>query len=130
VISGDGKGVPMRKPSTRARIVTHDSKRGPKPDRKKMAIVGSAYDAQTYKRSVYQVWQALFDEIPAAANDEDFQPRPKPIAKVVRAALSEIDEHGKSINPRETIFHWFGEQVRQRDPLEQKKVIVLMDGQP
>jgi hypothetical protein len=129
VISGDGKGVPMRKAPGSARILTHDTKRGPKPDRKKMAIVGAVYDAQCYQRSAYQVWQALFDETPAAANEEDFQPRPKPIAKVVRAALTEVDDHGDEINARETIFHWLGEQVQQRDPLEHKEVVVLMDGQ-
>jgi hypothetical protein len=94
-----------------------------------MAIVGAVYDAQCYERSAYQVWQALFDETPVAANEEDFQPRPKPIAKVVRAALTEVDEHGGEINARATIFHWLGEQVRQRDPLERKAVVVLMDGQ-
>lgn len=129
VISGDGKGVPIRKPPSSARILTHDNKRGPKPDRKKMAIVGAVYDAQTYERSAFQIWQALFDETTVAANEDDCQPRPKPIAKAVRAALTEVDEHGELINARETIFHWLGEQVHQRDPLGQKKVAVLMDGQ-
>ena len=43
VLSGDGKGVPLRKPATAPPIQAHDHQRGPKPDRKKMALVGAVY---------------------------------------------------------------------------------------
>lgn len=130
VISGDGKGVPMRKPAHSAAIESHAHKSGPKPDRKKMAIVGAAYDGQAYPRSAEQVCQALFrrpDE-PQAANDEAYTPRPTPINKVVRASLTTVDQ-GETILARETVFTWLGEQVQQRDPNQTKPVVVVMDGQ-
>ena len=43
VLSADGKGVPVRKPANAPAIAAHDHSRGPKPDRKKMAVLGAAY---------------------------------------------------------------------------------------
>src|SRR5262249_8210174 len=40
---GDGKGPPTRRPADAPPISDHDHKRGPKPDRKKKAIVGTVY---------------------------------------------------------------------------------------
>ena len=42
VLSADGKGVPLRKPADAPAIAAHDHARGPKPDRKKMAVLGTA----------------------------------------------------------------------------------------
>ena len=127
VVSADGKGVPMRKPSEQPPIRAHDGHRGPPVDRKKMAVLGAVYDGQAYVRTPEQVRDALFGE--PAANDEARAPRPKPMTKIVRASLSHTDPDGAAINAREVIFPWLGEQVRQRDPAWQKPVVVLMDGQ-
>jgi hypothetical protein len=43
VLSGDGKGVPLRKPAAAPAISAHDHQRGPKPARKNMAWVGAVY---------------------------------------------------------------------------------------
>jgi hypothetical protein len=133
VVSADGKGVPIRKPATVAPIHTHDTTRGPKPERKKMAILGAIYDGIAYERTPEQVWQALFVEpVPlagAAANEAEFTPRPRPIAKAVRASLTVPAADGGELPARQTIFTWLGEQVQHRDPTQQKPVVVLMDGQ-
>lgn len=131
VATADGKGVPMRKPAEAAPIRAHDSQRGPKPDRKKMAVVGAVYASDAYPRTPEQVWRGLFG-LPAgsAANDDD-EPvaRPRPVAKVVRAALTHDDTDGHEINAREEIFDWLGVQIRQRDPDADKPLVVIMDGQ-
>ena len=41
VASADGKGVPMRRDADQPSILEHRQKKGPKPNRKKMAIVGT-----------------------------------------------------------------------------------------
>ena len=128
VISADGKGVPIRNPDRSRLIEAHAHKRGPKPDRKRMAIVGAAYDMHPYCRTPRQVCEALFrrrDEPPG----ESATPRPKPIAKLVRAQLPTIDDNGEAVSAREPLFAWLGEQLRQRDPEGDKPVVVLIDGQ-
>ena len=133
VVSADGKGVPIRKPATVAPIHTHDTTRGPKPERKKMAILGAVYDGIAYERTPEQVWQALFAEpcpvAGAAANDPGFTPRPRPVGKAVRASLTVPNADGGETPARPTIFAWLGEQVQHRDPAQHKPVVVLMDGQ-
>jgi hypothetical protein len=129
VASADGKGVPIRKPPTTAPLPIYDPQAGPKPDRKKMAIVGAVYDAQPYVRTPEQVWRALFQMPAPAANDDTLAPRPSPIAKAVRASLTVDGADGVPINARETIFTWLGEPIQHRDPPGNKRVVALMDGQ-
>ena len=129
VVSADGKGVPMRRVGRRGAALA-PSRRGPKVDKKRMAIVGAVYDAKAYPRNVDSVLKALFSTAPKAANDEGgVSSRDRPIAKLVRAALPPGDEDELTPLARETIFRWLGEQVRARDPQGQKTVVVLIDGQ-
>ena len=51
----------------------------------------------------------------------------KPIAKAVRASLTQAANDGEEINACDIVFPWLGEQVRQRDP-EGLKPVVVMDG--
>ncbi len=130
VVTADGKGVPIRKPAASAPIEAHDGRRGPKPDRKKIAILGAIYDSQAYPRTPEQVVQSLFGETSLmAANDEEFHPRPRPLAKAVRASLTDLNAQGQEISAREAIFTWLGEQLQQRDPEQNQPVVVIMDGQ-
>jgi hypothetical protein len=133
VVSADGKGVPMRKPATVAPIQPHDSRRGPKPERKKRAILGAVYAGIAYERTPEQVWQALFAEpcpvVEAAANDACRRARPRPLAKAVRACLTVPAAEGGERPAWDTIFAGLGEQVGQRDPTQQQPLVVLMDGQ-
>jgi hypothetical protein len=121
----------MRKPAEAEPIRAHDSHRGPKPDRKKMAIVGAVYASEAYPRTPEQVCRALFGaSAEAAANDEGPRlPRPRPIAKAVRASLTHEDTEGHKINAREEIFDWLGERIGQLDPKAEKPLVVIMDGQ-
>jgi len=133
VATADGKGVPIRKASSSASIVDHDPGKKPPVDRKKMALLGAVYDSEPNIRTPEQVIESLFGEPlrknEAAANDPLFAPRPQPIAKAIRASLTHTDDNGREINARTTIFDWLYEQVEQRDPLSEKPVVVIMDGQ-
>jgi hypothetical protein len=60
VLSADGKGVPLRKPATAPAIAAHDHARGPKPDRKKMAVLGAAYQIEPHPRTAATVVESLF----------------------------------------------------------------------
>ena len=130
VVSGDGKGVPMRKPAQAPAIQAHDGQRGPPRDRKKMAIVGAVYDAKAQVRTPQHVLDSLFRDpaLPPLLAPGGAE-RKAPIAKAVRACLTQPAAHGEEINAREVIFPWLGEQVRQRDPSGRKPVVVVMDGQ-
>ena len=127
VVSGDGKGVPMRKPATEPSIMGHDLQQGPKPEGKKMAVVGAVYSIEAYPRTPEQVLANLFREPSEAVADSD-SPRPKPLAKAVRASLSRGEgESARRASPE--IFDWLGAQVQGRDPDQQQPLVVLMDGQ-
>ena len=133
VATADGKGVPIRKASNDAPIADHDPSKKPKSDRKKMALLGAVYDSEPNVRTPEEVIESLFGEplrkTEAAANDSTLAPRPKPIAKAIRASLTHTDEAGCEVNARSTIFDWLSEQVEQRDPSHEKPVVVIMDGQ-
>ena len=60
VLSADGKGVPLRKPADAPAIAAHDHARGPKPDRKKMAVLGAAYQIEPHVRTPLAVVESLF----------------------------------------------------------------------
>jgi hypothetical protein len=127
VLSADGKGVPMRKAPEAAPIAAHDHQRGPKPERKQMALVGAAYHIEPYVRTPEQVLEALFQEpIPGATPTG---PRPVPQHKRLRAALSEagVGQPGHSAG---VIFPWLQAQAQQRDPQHHQPWVVVMDGQP
>jgi len=129
VLSGDGKGGPIRKPATAPPIQAHDHQRGPKPDRKKMALVGAVYQTAPYRRTPHEVVAALFHDPAAAALVRATGPRPVPQHKRVRASLSR-SEGTTPVRAAEEIFPWLGAEAPQRDPQQQCPWGVIMDGQP
>jgi hypothetical protein len=128
VLSGDGKGVPIRKPATAPPIRAHDHQRGPKPDRKKMALVGAVYPMAPYPRPPHEVVDALFHD-PAAAPGRATGPRPAPQHKRLRASLNR-QEGTTPVRAAAEIFPWLVAEAQQRDPEQQRPWVVLMDGQP
>src|SRR5512147_1589106 len=128
VLSGDGKGVPLRKPATAPPIRAHDHQRGPKPERKKMALVGAVYQIAPYPRTPHEVVEALFHD-PAAAPVRVTGPRPTPQHKRLRASLNR-QEGTTPVRAAEEIFPWLVAEAQQRDPEQQCPWVVVMDGQP
>ncbi len=128
VVSADGKGVPIRRSADEPAIAEHIRKRGPKPNRKKMAIVGSVYTVDAVSRTAEEVVESLF-RAPEERAPKREHPRAKPCGKQVRAALSREVE-GQEVNATEEVIGWLAEQAERRRPQLGDKTLVLMDGQP
>src|SRR5512144_3057617 len=128
-LSGDGKGVPLRKPATAPPIQAHDHQRGPKPDRKKMALVGAVYQIDPYPRTPHEVVDARFHHPATAAPVRAIGPRPVPQHKRLRASLNRL-EGMTPVRAADEIFPWLVAEAQQRDPEQQRPWVVLMDGQP
>ena len=136
VLSADGKGVPLRKPADAPAIAAHDHARGPKPDRKKMAVLGAAYQIDPHVRTPLAVVEALFRDPAAPAPgraDRTVPRRPVPQEKRVCAVLpvaAAVTEALAPPRPVEVICPWLQAEARRRDPDHQHPWVLLMDGQP
>ncbi|MBL8253101.1 MAG: ISKra4 family transposase [Candidatus Competibacter sp.] len=131
VLSADGKGVPIRKPADAPAIAAHDHARGPKPDRKKMAVLGAAYHIEPSVRTPLAVVEALFRDpaAPARANRTE-PPRPVPQQKRLCAVLPVAGAAALAPpRPAAVIFPWLAAEARRRDPDHQHPWVLLMDGQ-
>jgi hypothetical protein len=127
VCTGDGKGVPIRGAAKAPAIEETKPAKGPKPGRKKIALVGSAYTVNTHQRTPKEVLEALF-RAPDKAHESSPPSRPKPLFKHVRASLIR-DAAGTSLPSYDEIFGWMGQEVSLRNAEGNKPIILLMDGQ-
>jgi hypothetical protein len=131
VLSADGKGVPLRKPADAPAIAAHDHTPGPKPDRKKMAIVGGAYQIGPHPRTAAAVIESLFRD-PQARLEHPLTPRPVPQHKrrcAVLPVAAAVAEALAAPRPTEVVFPWLRAEARQRDPDHPHAWVLLMDGQ-
>ncbi len=132
VIQADGKGVVMR-PETKAEdqpsvAVPHSEAQEneeEKGGKKKMALVGAAYTVDTFIRTPEQILDALFRD---TQKEEQSAPRPKPVAKHVRASLLR-DGNGTMRPSYDEIFGWLAQEVKLRNPDGEKSMPCVMDGQ-
>jgi hypothetical protein len=133
VLSADGKGVPLRKPADAPAIAAHDHARGPKPDRKKMAVLGAAYQIEPHVRTPLAVVEALFrDPATPAPADRTAPRRPVPQQKRVCAVLPVAAAVAAALappRPVEVIFPWLQAAARRRAPDHPHSWVLLMDGQ-
>ena len=129
VESADGKGVPIRHSADTKPIEDHQPRRGPKPDRKRMATVGAVYSVDRFVRTPQQLLDALFHE-PNQVRPPDLPQRPRPQHKLTYARLD--DEPGpEAVNGQAAVFGWLAENIRRRLKRRRKAipVVALMDGQ-
>jgi hypothetical protein len=127
VVSADGKGVPIRRERDAPAIVDHDRKRGPKPGRKKQAVVGAVYTVAPHPRTPQDIVEALFRQ-PHQAHPQTPPARPLPQHKHVRARLSQ--QGGKDeTKATQAIFSWLSDEARKRNPTGDKPLVILLDGQ-
>ena len=132
VLSADGQGVPLRKPADAPAIAAHDPARGPKPDRKKMAVLGAAYQIEPHSRTAAAVVESLFRD-PTVPSARPEARRPVPQHKRVCAVLpvaAAVAEALAPPRPADVIFPWLAEEARRRDPDHHHPWVLLMDGQP
>lgn len=93
-----------------------------------MAVVGASYTIAPYPRTPEKVLESLFRPKDKLATDISEQMRPKPVNKHVRASMDR-DQQDTLQPARETIFSWLGDEIKQRNPDENNKVILIMDGE-
>lgn len=127
--SADGKGVPIRHPADSPTIAGHRPKKGPKPNRKKMAVVGAVYTIDPKVRTPEEVLNSLF-RLPTQEPPATSPPQAMPQAKRVKTRLN-LDSVNECSFPRATdqVFEWIASQVQQRQSHASVPVIALMDGQ-
>ncbi len=126
VCSADGKGVPICTGVKEVAIDDHQPEKGPKPNRKKMALLGATYTVDPFPREPEQIVESLF-----RSPDEKVyhsSQRPKPQHKRVLASLSRC-ESGTTKPDVEKIFGWMRHETNTRNSSHKKPMIVLMDGQ-
>ncbi|WP_254568327.1 ISKra4 family transposase [Oscillatoria sp. HE19RPO] len=129
VASADGKGVPIRVQADTAPILEHKPARGPKPNRKKMATVGTVYTIAPFKRHPEEVVDSLFKQPEIKVKKKrDSQSRSHPKNKKVRAALN-LENEGDPIKGSSVIFEWMATQLQERNSQNTKKMVTIMDGQ-
>lgn len=134
VVSGDGKGIVMRKPRPEseppAPSIVPSAAKGPKPGRKNMSVVGTLYSVDPYVRTPAEMLDILFRETP---RPKDEPPRPLPCGKHVWAALDEkfVDDEGKTdtMPGLFTTFDWLASEWKKRDPQHERPLVTLMDGE-
>ena len=126
ICQADGKGVPIRGTIPAPPIEDLQGSKGPKPGRKKMALVGAAYTIDPHKRSPEEVMESLFRKPGEYSNP--LIPRPEPQFKRIRASLIR-DASGTSQPSYDEIFDWLAGEVTVRNPEHHKPTILLMDGQ-
>lgn len=133
VESADGKGVPIRHAADAPPIRDHEHRRGPKPDRKRMATVGAVYSVDRFVRTPQQVLEALFHD-PQAARPDDLPPRPRPQHKQTYARLDDDPDlpNDQPVNGAAATFGWLDQHVRERLATRNQslEVVCVMDGQP
>jgi hypothetical protein len=121
IFTADGKGVPMRRPP--AEKATHAQRRtkGQKANKKKMSYVGAVYTIDRFLRTPDDV----LDEL---QRNQQVKDRPRPQHKHVVAEMTQVIE-GEECNGRVTLFSELSDEVRLRNPGDQKPVVAVMDGE-
>jgi hypothetical protein len=101
VVTADGKGVPIRRTADQATIERHH-------------------------RTPEEVVEALFRD--PKDKPAEHGKRPEPQHKRVRASLARSPD-GRTEPALETVFEWMEAEIRARDPLHDRPLPCLMDGQ-
>jgi hypothetical protein len=122
VLSGDGKGIVMRRPKDDPVPAAHRSK-GQKASQKRMATVGTAYTVDRSLRTPEDLLATLFRDGPKPP------PRPQPCHKRVWASLPQEDADGAVRSSLDIVYDWLLNEVAERNPGLTKEMVHLGDGQ-
>jgi len=129
IVTADAKGIPIKQelPSEEIKIEDHQFKIGPKPGRKRMAVVGAIYSIERYIRKPEEIVTALFRD--NTSNSEEKSHRPTPENKEIIAYLDrEIDGVVQSASDK--TFEYLSEKAITRLDGTDKEMAFLIDGQP
>jgi hypothetical protein len=133
IVTADSKGIPIKQqlPSEEIKIEEHQFKKGPKPGRKRMAVVGAVYSIDRYVRNPEEIVQALFRENNTNNNQKmnTDKNRPVPENKEIIAHLdTEVDGVQKLASDQ--TFQYLSKQACERFDKIEQELIFLIDGQP
>jgi hypothetical protein len=121
VLSGDGKGVPMRRPLEERVRPSKRRGKGEKKNKKQMAYVGAVYTIERYRRTTDDV----VDEV---QRKERAAERPKPQHKRVRVEMTGQREDAPA-NGKTRLFARLGSEVKSRETAQDQPIVCLMDGE-
>ncbi len=137
VVTSDAKGIPIKSQSTTDKldkITSHQrNKKGPKPNTKRMAVVGGIYSIDRHIRTADELIESLFE--PRCSNDSDCNSqaeqlkRPRPKHKRLAAFLDSEEKVKVPLNAASQTFDYLKNQYDRRDTDKKKEVVFLMDGQ-
>ena len=91
-----------------------------------MATLASVYSIEPNVRTPEDIVESLFRQ-PGEPREKSTRPRPQ--HKRVRASLDHVDADGDPINGAATVFGWMADEVTARNPLGDKPMVSIMDGQ-
>ncbi len=126
VVTADGKGVPIRRTADQAPIEDHRPKKGPKPNRKKIATLGAVYTIERHQRTPEE--EAAKPVRDPKDKTVEKSKRPAPRHKRVRASLARSAD-GRTEPALNEVFSWMGAEICARDPHHDLPLPCLMDGQ-
>jgi hypothetical protein len=115
----DCKGIPMVKPEPASKVVRR--RKGEKPNKKKMATVGTVHVQPARVRTPQQVLDSLFANANAnAASERDRGPRQRPTDKRVWASL---------LAGKDTFIADVRAEMTRRDPRHRRTWVIVTDGE-
>jgi hypothetical protein len=121
VVTADGKGVPMRRPSQDSPRPHHRRTKGEKANKKQMACVGAVYSIEPFARRA----EDIINEV---LRDKKAVERPRPQHKHVWAEMTrEID--GIEVPAKESLFYELFAESMARNLGHDRPVICLLDGE-
>ncbi len=121
VVTADGKGVPMRRPTPEGARRHHRRTKGEKANKKQMACVGAVYTIEPFVRTA----DDILDEV---LRDGRRDERPEPAHKHVWAEMSR-DPDGVSISAKDAVFCALFDDLNLRNAGHDRPVVCLLDGE-
>lgn len=121
VVTADGKGVPMRRPTQDGPRPHHRRTKGEKANKKQMACVGAVYSIEPFVRKA----EDIIDEV---LRDERAKERPRPQHKHVWAEMTR-EVGGIEVSAKEGLFCQLYTELTTRNLGHDRPVICLLDGE-
>ncbi len=122
VMTGDNKGIPMRRPADQRPVGSHRNK-GEKANKKQLATVGAVYTVDPHIRTAHEVVAGLFRD------DSTRKKKDTPVAQHKRTWSSlKQEKDGQLELGEDLVFRWMAQEVSRRNPKDQKVIVCLMDG--
>ncbi len=122
VMTGDNKGIPMRRPADQRPVGSHRNK-GEKANKKQLATVGAVYTVDPHIRTAHEVVAGLFRD------DSTRKKKDTPVAQHKRTWSSlKQEKDGQLELGEDLVFRWMAQEVLRRNPKDQKVIVCLMDG--